>query len=422
MENHKKLEFIHKMAKLGLQHLDGGGVISAGNSNPLSGIAGSLTAQNSYSANEPTSAQTIGQQQAGLAAQLQNEAAGNGPNPAQQQFQQNVQQIAQQQATTNAQNRAINPGLAARLSGNQAVQSGQQAAAGAGIQQAQQQLAAQGQLQGLTGQEQTGLGQSESINSQVSQNNANAVNNTQGGILSSLPVIGGLFAKGGSVQTPGTPTFSNADNLPDMSHGSSPAAPAAAPGDPFSGMSQPGDISSHAQDMAGIQGGGAAGGMDFGAATSELGSGAAAVALAKGGQVPPKSFAAQWLKNPKMMAGGGMMGEVAQLAPLAMLLAAKGGAIKAKGVPAMVSPGEGYLDPKKTKQVAEGRQNPFKAAEKIPGHAKVKGDSYKNDTVPKMLKDGGMVLPRHIMAHPKAPEKAAEFVRAHLARKGLQAK
>src|SRR4051812_32069505 len=79
----------------------------------------------------------------GLAAQLQTQAAGGGPNPAQQQFLQNSQNVAQQQATNYAQNRSINPALAARLAGNNAANLQQNAASTASIQQAHQQLASQ---------------------------------------------------------------------------------------------------------------------------------------------------------------------------------------------------------------------------------------------------------------------------------------
>jgi hypothetical protein len=86
-------------------------------------------------------------------------------------------------------------------------------------------------------------------------------------------------------------------------------------------------------------------------------------------------------------------------------------------VPAVVSPGEGYLKPTAAQMAAKGKVNPLKAAEVIPGQAKVKGDSYANDTVRKDLDEGGVVIPRSIM-NSKNPEKsAAEFVRAALAKR-----
>lgn len=94
------------------------------------------------------------------------------------------------------------------------------------------------------------------------------------------------------------------------------------------------------------------------------------------------------------------------------LFEAKGGK-----VPAMVSPGEVYLPPKKVKEVAKGA-NPVKAGEKIPGKAKVKGDSYANDTVPKNLESGGIVIPKSVMESDDPSREAAKFVAAILRRKG----
>lgn len=50
----------------------------------------------------------------------------------------------------------------------------------------------------------------------------------------------------------------------------------------------------------------------------------------------------------------------------------------------------------------------------VPGQAKVKGDSLKNDTVPAMLSPGEIVIPRHITQHARAPELAAKFVEMEL--------
>lgn len=86
-------------------------------------------------------------------------------------------------------------------------------------------------------------------------------------------------------------------------------------------------------------------------------------------------------------------------------------------VPAMVSPGEMYLNKKKAQAVAKGKASPMQG-ERIPGKAKVKGDSLKNDTVPKTLEAGGVVIPRSVMEHPDAAKKAAAFVAAHLAKRG----
>lgn len=58
------------------------------------------------------------------------------------------------------------------------------------------------------------------------------------------------------------------------------------------------------------------------------------------------------------------------------------------------------------------------AGGKVPGQAAVKGDSYKNDKIPAKLSPGEIVIPRTIAQGENAPEKAAAFVRAILAKNG----
>ena len=93
----------------------------------------------------------------------------------------------------------------------------------------------------------------------------------------------------------------------------------------------------------------------------------------------------------------------------------------AKGgkVPAMVSPGEKYLKPQDVEKVKRGA-NPMKVGETIPGKPRVGGakNSYANDTVPKTLDEGGIVLPRSV-TQSKNPEWAAHrFVKAYMAQGG----
>lgn len=54
----------------------------------------------------------------------------------------------------------------------------------------------------------------------------------------------------------------------------------------------------------------------------------------------------------------------------------------------------------------------------VHGKAKVKGDSPKNDTVPAILSPGEIVIPRSVAQGNNAPEQAAKFVAAILAKKG----
>ena len=127
--------------------------------------------------------------------------------------------------------------------------------------------------------------------------------------------------------------------------------------------------------------------------TKSIGSGIGAVGgkMAAGGEVKagPKSRIAQHLN----MAKGGM-------------------------VPAMVSPGEIYLTKAQAEKVAAGKMSPM-AGERIPGKAAVKGDSEKNDTVPKNLEVGGVVVKR---TKAQDPKEAAKFVAAVKGKSGLKRK
>lgn len=88
-------------------------------------------------------------------------------------------------------------------------------------------------------------------------------------------------------------------------------------------------------------------------------------------------------------------------------------------VPAMVSPGEQYLDKQDVKQVAKGA-NPLAVGEKIPGKPKVKGNSYSNDVVPKTLEAGGIVIPNSVMQSKNPSKEAEKFVAAIMSRHGKQ--
>jgi len=90
-------------------------------------------------------------------------------------------------------------------------------------------------------------------------------------------------------------------------------------------------------------------------------------------------------------------------------MAAKGGK-----VPALLSPGEVYLTPKKAKEVANKGKDPIKHGEKIPGKPKYPGNDYRNDTYKKTLDEGGLVIPNKVMQSPNAHWEALKFVRQHI--------
>jgi hypothetical protein len=60
----------------------------------------------------------------------------------------------------------------------------------------------------------------------------------------------------------------------------------------------------------------------------------------------------------------------------------------------------------------------LKAGGKVPGHAKVAGDSYENDQVHAMLSPGEIVIPRSVAQSANPVDGAARFVAAMQAKKG----
>ncbi len=97
---------------------------------------------------------------------------------------------------------------------------------------------------------------------------------------------------------------------------------------------------------------------------------------------------------------------------------AKGG--KAASVPALVSPGEKIIPKKELPEVLKGKKSPIEAGKTVPGKAKVPGakNSYANDTVPKNLKDGDIVLPRSVTQSKHPHWAAKKFIETIMAKKG----
>ncbi len=311
-----------------------------------------------------------------------------------------------------------NAGLLARQA---AMQGGanQQAAAGQGAtMQAQQSLGALGQLGGMAnqqaGQQAQGLQnlnaaqqgyQSNLLNAIGQQNSAKVANQTSlnsagaglqqqsnsatGGLLggAASALTGGLFAEGGMV----APTLAE----PKLGPRSKAAAHFA-------------DSMKATVPVEGV-------GASTGIAGNAIGTGLAAGINAIGGLFKPSA--------PAPLAGGPMDNMGAPAAPMVPgaevqmpMYAAKGGR-----VPAIVSPGEAYIPPDRVQRVAKGG-NVKKEAEMIPGKASVKGDSLKNDTVPKNLEPGGIVIPRSVMQSDNPALEAHKFVAAILARQAPKKK
>lgn len=163
----------------------------------------------------------------------------------------------------------------------------------------------------------------------------------------------------------------------------------------------PTDAGAEASDAAGAADAAGAG------ADSEAGLASLMEMANKGGKIKGK--------HPKNFDDGGSTGGLMSLAPLALALLSKGGEAKApKPVPAMVSPGEAYISPDKLREAVATKQNPLKKAEIIPGKPKVKGDSIKNDVVPKTLEEGGVVIPNSVMQSANPMREAIKFVHNHM--------
>jgi hypothetical protein len=330
-----------------------------------------------------------GQGQQGMASQsaltqaLQQQMAGQGPNPALAQLANATGQNVANQAALMAGQRGAggNVGLMARQAAQQGANTQQQAVGQSAVLQAQQQLAAQNALQNLAssqvGQQQTGLNalnqatqgaQQNTLSGINAQNNANVAmqsninaanvgmaqtnaNNAAkatSGFLSNIPVVGKLFgADGGLVPNPGHPMYDVA-NIYYGNH-----------------YAMGGQVENVGSPQGNTQ-------SLFIPNTSQVGEKKQEKSPSDGGGIPTEiSGSAETL--PAALESSG--------AEAAMMMASKG---------AMV-----------------------------PGKAKVPGNSYKNDTVPAMLSAGEIVLPRSVTMSKDAPEKAAKFVADVLAKHGI---
>jgi hypothetical protein len=361
--------------------------------------------------------------QQALTGQLQNEAAGQGPNPALAQLNQTTGANVANQAALMAGQRgsSSNAGLIARQAAQQGAATQQQAVGQGATLVAQQQLAAQSNLTNLANSE---VGQVQGANSALqnatasnqgnlygAQSNANSTNasiaagnaKTQANIASMVPGVGAgiassFLADGGKV--PQQPILQSAPlSAPQPPPQSSPTqGPQSKIGQYLAGMSQSANDSDNPVQQ------GFKSGQDFGKQIGNLIHGAAA----------PEAAEALGTDAAASVGTGAAAGAEAGGGLGLLALLAKGGK-----VPAMVSPGEVYLSPNKAKKVAEGKASP-KSGEKIPGKAKVRGDSLKNDTVPRNLEPGGVVIPRSKTEGETPEVHMQRFVESVMARQGMK--
>lgn len=416
MDEHKKLEFIHKMAKLGLQHFDAGGAVSTGGNGP-EGLAGNITGalglndkfqgqaaniQSGTTANQVTTAYNQAQSglnqqqnltnalttqaqqaagaQAGLSSQLQGLASGQGPNVAQNQLNQATGQNVAQQAALMAGQRgsSANVGLLARQNAQQGAATQQNAAGQAATLGAQQQIAAQQNLASLSnnqvGQTQgavQGLNNSVQNEQNVLQGANTAYNNAEVGMQSNVNNVNSQTAS------------QNANIIPGM--------------------------------VSGVGGG-------ITALAGLLAKGGTVQKMAAGGQISgnplvtsapangPQSFVGQWLNSSPDMSSASIGATSSLTSPFS----------KSSSSPSQskskADPTEGATDI--TGQVGDGmlaaKGGNVKAQSKNQ-KAVSSSDSYENDKIPAMLSEGEVVIDKDTLADKGPIGQMARAIKAHLA-------
>lgn len=343
------------------------------------------------------------QHQQQVYGQMQDVAAGRGPNPAQAMLnQQTGANIASQAALMAGQRGSnANTGLMARQIAQQGAATQQQAVGQGATLQAQQSLNALNQAGGIANQQVanqlaatqgfTGAMQAQygnlanalgaqnqaGVSSQSSVNAANAgLANTQ--LQGQQGMIGaGINALGGAAKM-GAGGGRAHGGMIGMADG---------------GMAGP--QSSLGQFLTTVK---PAGGysVEMPTFTSGLNPGAASIQKA-GESIKPGGGGELPNPNARPTGAGGMM---------------SGPTMNSGGmVPVALSPGEKVVPPEKVQQAAQGRV----VSSTVPGKANVAGDSSKNDTFKTQLPPGSVVIPR---TKAKDDKDAAAFVRAVLAKRG----
>lgn len=363
-------------------------------------------------------------------------ANGQGPNPAQAMLNQATSTNVANQAALMAGQRGTgaNAGLLARQAAQQGGALQQQAAGQGATMQAQQAMNAINSMGNIAGQQVGNQAAATAGYNQMAQNEQNMIlnaiaarNNAEVGMQSNMNeqnakiaqgvmgtqagIVGGLMnsAGGGAAAagaTGGEVKKDRIGNNPKLmaDGGVATSQPSTSNGPQSSfgkfmqslgtSMQNSNSFGAGKENSADYQGG-----EDFGKGLGQLiGSGAKAISNAfksSPTMVSDNQTATQNFSNPDSQ---GVMN------------AAHGGK-----VPAKLSPGEVYLPPKKVSEVAKGKASPLEG-KKVPGKAKVKGDSLKNDTVNATLEEGGIVIPRSVI-NSKDPHKAAsDFVAAVLSK------
>lgn len=342
--------------------------------------------------------QVFGQEQQ-LAQALQNQANGNGPNPAQQALANATGANVANQAALMAGQRGAsgNAGLIARQAAQQGAGIQQNAVGQSAVLQAQQQLAAQQQLQAQQAQMAQLAGQQVNQQANAVTGYNEAAQNQQAQLLNAI----------GQQNNARVASQANANS------GNAALA------------------QQNAQTQQATVGG-----------LINQGAGAAMKLFSDGGRVENPKLAQVPMKDRYAFGGsiseGGPFGQIAQIYYPHMF---NGGTVNVQSSPQDPSPiqriapgmgkdvfakqGGGKPPSSPAAPASSGGGEAEMPAEmsaseggKVPGKAPVKGDSYSNDKVHALLSAGEIVLPRSISQAADAPEKAREFVAALIAKEG----
>ena len=353
-----------------------------------------------------------------LGQQLAAATQGQGPSVAQSQLAETTgQNVARQQAMLAGQRGAsANVGLMGRNIAQVGAQTQQQAAGQAATLRAQEQLAARQQLAGLTGQQLGQVQGAQQLGIQgvgaAQQNILDAIarrNATQAAIASGnqqfqAGLVGGLIGGGAQALSGGMGGFAKGGEVTKDKEDKELTA-----SERFAKGFQSG--------MTGAQGNYGAGAQAGMGAGKAAGSALASLFKPKVTGQTQGGYAGANLGVPTQMPAPVNPMVTPQAIGQMKLPDYQPGFAAGGKVPAMVSPGEKYLPPQEVKKVAAGQKEPHKAGVKIPGQAKVQGDSLKNDTVPMTLEEGGIVIPRSVINSKDPAEQARKFVNAVLAKK-----
>jgi hypothetical protein len=378
----------------------------------------------------------VNQGQTNLLGQLGQIANGNGPNPAQAQLAQATGANVQNQASLAAGQRgaASNVGMIQRQAAQQGRSAQQQAAGQGATMQAQQQLGALGQQSGVLGQQgqqavgmtgayESAINSANQINAQTAANAAQFGQGFGGGLLQG---VGSMLAGGGEVEPQhydqGGDVFQFGNPSANIgTYGGDATTPETSmAGGAGSGSSFVGQFLSGAGGNSGQAGSKKNPGL-FKSILGHLGKSQAAASNPASGSTSLGSGSSYNMNlspaGNAMINSPGMAAGNAGYAGADVGTGAAAGGAEAGGA-AAAGGGDSLLA-----LAAKGGQIEKLKAQggHVPGKAKVKGNSYSNDTVKALLSPGEVVIPKSVMESGDPARGAAQFVQAVMAKKRKKA-